>query len=790
VAVAAPSASAATWTAENMAIPQTVQGQLFSLSCSATNACEGVGQTVDARGNTRSLAEAWNGTRWTNQFAPSIAGPLTSLGGVSCSDPTSCMAIGIYQGNASGGSIAEVWDGGSWTVEFVPNPAGATAILNSVSCTTSQSCTAVGYDFNNKTGQQLPLAEVWNGAQWHVQALPAPTGSGISSALNSVSCVGTGCVAVGESFDKNGNPLPLAESRAGSTWQLDALPTPTNAVATLVSSVSCSSAEACTLVGNYLTNTQQLGLAERWNGFAWSQETVPSPAGRPFVALAGVSCPSASACFAVGGAASNTASGPLAESWNGSKWSVQSTPAQPGGFLGSVSCATSTSCNDVGAPGLASSPSVIMQAHPSALPRPGLLAGAPQVSSLGAAAAAKAARAPLASPSVPTNSTFPSSSVAYRPAASVRELENAPAQPAASLTLAEHWNGSAWSIQPTPGFTGAAFTQVIGVGCGSANACFASGFYADNSTGDTLPLVEKYNGTQWTIQPVPAPAGAVVSRVFDVSCTSANACTAVGESFVGLTEVAFADRWNGSTWTLQHVPGLTGLGTALGSVSCTAVAACTAVGATLNDRAGTLAPLAEFWNGSAWAIQPTPSKAGNYSTALYGVSCADMHDCMAAGNFNANGSLAGGALTERFAATTWSLVNLPTPPNASVSLPDPVSCSAVNACTDVGSWFSGTTGGAFSDRWNGTAWARETVPSSFFFFSGVACIATTACLASVDSASAVWNGARWTPVAIAPPLVGNFPSLGAVTCSAATGDCTAVGSSMTGEPIPLAEGFS
>jgi hypothetical protein len=75
--VIVPEAGAATWKAENMAIPQTVQGQLFSVSCAAKSSCEGVGQVVDSDGNTRSLAEGWNGSRWTAQSAPSFDAPIT-----------------------------------------------------------------------------------------------------------------------------------------------------------------------------------------------------------------------------------------------------------------------------------------------------------------------------------------------------------------------------------------------------------------------------------------------------------------------------------------------------------------------------------------------------------------------------------------------------------------------------------------------------------------------------------------------------------------------------------------
>jgi hypothetical protein len=320
--------------------------------------------------------------------------------------------------------------------------------------------------------------------------------------------------------------------------------------------------------------------------------------------------------------------------------------------------------------------------------------------------------------------------------------------------------------------------------------CFATGIYGDNSSGKELPLLEQYNGTNWTIQPIPTPAGAFITDLFDVSCSAADACTAVGQAITATTEMAFADRWDGMSWTLQRVAGQPPLGSALGSVSCTSATACTAVGAFLNNLNRTLSTLAEFWDGSKWTIQPTANRPGNTSSALYGVSCTAADACMSAGNWHSNTSFAQGALTEVFSGGTWQLKNLPFVPNSFTSLPDPVSCSAANACTVVGSWASRTGGGAFADGWNGKAWAAQPVPTSLFFLEGVGCVTTTACLATGGGTSAVWNGASWTVQPLAPAPVGNFPDLPGVSCSAATAECVGVGSAVTGQPIPVAEGYS
>ena len=66
---------------------------------------------------------------------------------------------------------------------------------------------------------------------------------------------------------------------------------------------------------------------------------------------------------------------------------------------------------------------------------------------------------------------------------------------------------------------------------------------------------ERWDGTTWTTQTTPAPpipGGAALSKA---SCTSATACEAVGQRTVanGSTHT-LAERWNGTTWSVQTTP--------------------------------------------------------------------------------------------------------------------------------------------------------------------------------------------------------------------------------------------
>ena len=213
-----------------------------------------------------------------------------------------------------------------------------------------------------------------------------------------------------------------------------------------------------------------------------------------------------------------------------------------------------------------------------------------------------------------------------------------------SGALAERWNGTTWSIQHTPTPTGGSNTLLQGVSCASASACTAVGSTSTSTT--TVTLAERWNGTAWSIQHTPNPTGVQGSGLAGVSCASASACTAVGIDITGPSSGgSLAERWNGTTWSIQHTPTPAGgSSVVLGGVSCTLASACTAVGDYNSGTTGVT--LAERWNGTAWSIQTTPNPTGAPVSLLNGVSCASATACTAAGGYN-NGT-AGVTLAERW----------------------------------------------------------------------------------------------------------------------------------------------
>jgi hypothetical protein len=142
-------------------------------------------------------------------------------------------------------------------------------------------------------------AAAWNGTSWADQATPGPA----SASFNSVSCTtASSCEAVGQNF-QNGQVVTLAESWDGTAWTVQSSPNPSATMGSQLSGVSCTSATSCTAVGSYQSNSvPNFGafqtLAEVWDGTAWSIESSPNPGTGDM--LEGVSCGASQVCTAVG----------------------------------------------------------------------------------------------------------------------------------------------------------------------------------------------------------------------------------------------------------------------------------------------------------------------------------------------------------------------------------------------------------------------------------------------------------------------------------------------------------
>jgi hypothetical protein len=258
-----------TWSVRSIPAPAGMIGaELDDVSCASRFACIAIGWGSSA--SIMGFAEQWNGTTWNYQSLPSPPhGLFLQPHAVSCSSATACTAVGTYRvGWNRFETVADRWNGHRWTVQITVNPSKQYSELLGVSCPSDTSCTAVGgYDH---LGVWMTLAEHWNGRTWSTQPTTAPTGTSGESRLDSVSCSSpSACVATGYTDSGSGRDYttwPFAERWSGATWTAQSIHLPPSAVSGTIGPVSCSSATACTALAAY---TNELGdtvpFAERYS---------------------------------------------------------------------------------------------------------------------------------------------------------------------------------------------------------------------------------------------------------------------------------------------------------------------------------------------------------------------------------------------------------------------------------------------------------------------------------------------------------------------------------------------
>lgn len=241
------------------------------------------------------------------------------------------------------------------------------------------------------------------------------------------------------------------------------------------------------------------------------------------------------------------------------------------------------------------------------------------------------------------------------------------------LTLVERWDGTAWTIQTSPN-PDTVLNGLLGVACRTASECTGVGYTSSKA------LVERWNGTTWKVQPTLIPSSGQEPYLQKVACPAANACTAVGWYInVSFAEASLVEHWNGTSWTIEFIPSPGGaFDTLLVGVSCTTATACTAVGGYDTAPSGTLSPLAERSTAGGWSVQPTPTLAG----FLDDVACVAASSCIAVGS---QGTISAVTLAERWNGTAWIVQATPDPsPRDDAPFLRGVVCTGATDCTAVG----------------------------------------------------------------------------------------------------------
>jgi hypothetical protein len=550
-----------------------------------------------------------------------------------------------------------------------------------------------------------PLVERSVGAAWSVVRFRWRARFG---SLSGVSCVTAGvCTVIGE------GTRPFAARSVRRGWRICRLPGPllTNSL----SGVSCASSSNCVVVGHTVSRSGgDISLAERWQHGRWSMQRTPNPrASTPDpaplveVALTAVSCTSPRSCVATG--YSQAVDNPggkghpvhyyyrvVIERFDGRRWIAEQAPSPsgPGPLrdqfgLSGVSCAAAGTCVAVGANGngtlgLGDVLSVTF-AEQLLRGRWGLMASADAAGSL---------LSRLRGVSCPSTSecfAVGDAVLGFDPVGAGYWTE----------PLILRWAGGRWTVVPGP--AAALVGELTGISCGSATRCVAVGGAPSTSGDATQPLIEAWNGSDWSLEVTPPLSGS--QGLLGVSCTSDSFCVAVGS---GLAEV-----YRGGAWSAQSIPAL------LDAVSCTTSVACTAVGASGSPGHHTLA---ERWDGTGFTAQSTADPSGTTWTGLNSVSCPAIDACIAVGYYTTgpDPGLRERTLAERWDGTSWSRQSTPNPSGTGLVSPgaqlNSISCWATDACETAGTFDSMTVAGtvlsSLTYRWNGFGWAVQDNPGA------------------------------------------------------------------------------
>jgi hypothetical protein len=321
------------------------------------------------------------------------------------------------------------------------------------------------------------------GTGLHVVASPFISNSSLSAAaaitVNDIWAVGD--IQTGSTTEQT-----LAEHFDGASWSVVPTPSFSNAVFNGVAGAARNDVWAVGSVNPFESSAKS--LIEHWNGTTWS--VVSSPKLANGGSLTGVTAPASDNVWAVG----FTPTGALVEHWNGMVWSIVSSSAFAG--AGGISAVSADSSTDVWAVAGATSLHWDGQTW-SQIPMARLRFGG---------VVAVSALSPTNVWAVGTGPGVPTGGFSAHPTAVI-----------------EHWDGTRWSVVPSPNPNPQGNNSLVAVAAVSANDIWAVGHQLEG------PFTEQWDGNKWSI--VNTPSG--VANLIGMTALSDGTVVAVGQGTNG-----------------------------------------------------------------------------------------------------------------------------------------------------------------------------------------------------------------------------------------------------------------
>ncbi len=286
--------------------------------------------------------------------------------------------------------------------------------------------------------------------------------------------------------------------------------------------------------------------------------------------------------------------------------------------------------------------------------------------------------------------------------------------------LIEHWDGTQWSVVPSPNPAGIG-SGLSAVSAFSSNNAWAVGSY-ETANSVSLTLIEQWNGTQWSIVPSPNP-GTFINELSGVVAISASDVWAVG--IYGGPDSnpnpsgTLIEHWNGEQWSVvAHPTDMNGITTGATFAGIAGIP-----GNHLRSDAWTVGnyepsgttpiqTLIEHWNGFKWEIvgSPSPSTSENY---LHGVTVITPDNAWAVGRYFNQHSGLYQTLVEHWNGGHWSVVTSPNANSTDSGLNSVAALSASDIWA-VGDYLTNGDNGVYQtliEHWDGKQWSIAASPN-------------------------------------------------------------------------------
>jgi hypothetical protein len=269
-------------------------------------------------------------------------------------------------------------------------------------------------------------------------------------------------------------------------------------------------------------------------------------------------------------------------------------------------------------------------------------------------------------------------------------------------TGAQHWDGSRWSLVPTPN-VGDGDNALNGVDGSASGDVWAVG-YSERAK-DYATLVEHWDGDRWRVVESPNVGTGQYNTLTSVDALSGTDAWAVGSYRTATSRKTLVQHWDGTSWTIVSSPNPGTLSNSLLDVTAAGTGDIWAVGWKSSGEG--LRSLVLRRDGTRWVEVPVPA-VGAGDNVLTSISAAGAKDVWATGYFVDGTQYK--TLTLHYDGDTWSRVPSPNGGDGVSILRDIGAFSSTNA------WAVGFEYRASQDRyvastqhWDGSTWTG--VPS-------------------------------------------------------------------------------